>query len=329
MLPLLLLVAGTVPARAGKPQVARALSSEGIDIRSVLDHQFADLDGDGVNEALVHGRGNLRGASLGESLGINFHTPRVDAEGHRLLLPSTLAWGRFVGVFGFDRHSFRWKPLLIGTYRREKGWVTALGVVQIAGETMIQVGFEEAGTIWERLYRLGEEGMEEVFSSRRGTWMGEGFLVKGPKLLVTRGLPNPFAPGGRPGFLARIRYRWRGGRFDPEYWKFWGQSFRPDWTPDQVRGGQSHAFRTLARIQEETDRELDTPRLDLERLAASRFDGSDVRVVYQKGGYGVVVVRVNREELAHFFVQPYFEYLGEGRAAWIALDELEAPGEAP
>lgn len=322
---LVLLGAGTLPA--SNQQVARALSSEGIELRSIIDHEFTDLDGDGVNEALVHGRGNLRGASLSRALGITFHAPLVDSFGHTILQPSPLAWGRFVGIFRFERKSFRWVPVLVGTYRREKGWVSALGVVEVAGVRMVQVSFEEAGRVQDRLFLLTDHGVREVFSSRRGTWMGEQFLVKGAKVLLTQGIPNPFAPEGRPGFLVRSRYRWLGDRFRPEYWKLWGQSFRPDWTLELLEEGQGPAFRKLLQLQRQADGEPSSPRLDLASLATRLYEGSSTRVVYQRGAYGVVVSRVNREDHPHYFVRPLLDHLGEARAVWVGLEELGiAPG---
>jgi hypothetical protein len=312
----------STPLRAGNKQLARALSSEGAEIRSVIDHEFVDLDGDGIKEAVVHGRGNFRGVTLARSRGITFHPPKVDPQGHRVLLPSTLAWGRFVGIFRFERASFHWYPVLIGTYRREKGWVTGLGVISVGEVKLVQVSFEEAGTVRDRLYRLTKEGVEEVFSSRRGTWMGEGFLHQGAKILLTQGLPNPFAPGGRPGLLARTRYRWKGDRFRSEYWKLWGQGFRPDF---EVEGEEAPPGSPLGRaraLQQEVDQDSTSPRLTLPRLAKRRFRDSPVRVVYQRGAYGVVVVRVNREDHPHYFVRPFYLSRGEGRAAWMELAEL-------
>jgi hypothetical protein len=297
--------------------LAGELSSDGLRIEEVFHHEFRDLDGDGVKESLVHGSGNLRSASTVGALVLSFEgIPSERGEG-RMFLPSNLAWGRFVGVFRFDRASFRWRPVLIGTYRPERVRVTQLGTELFDQTPLARVGFEVDGRVSDRLYRLGPGGIEMVFCSDRGGWVGEGFYIR------ATGLPNPFEEGERPGFLAKTRYRWEAGKFLPEYWGLSGYGFQADMSDSWADRSQRAAVLRVREFQRASDRGLSLTRLSLTELAARRFGESPHRVVYEKGGYGVVLQEVNQRVLPHYYVQPFHRARPEGQAVWVSLEELD------
>lgn len=322
---MILLAAGAACSRGedASAHLTGELSSQGLRIEEIFHHQFRDLDEDGVKEILVHGRGNLRGASTLGALVLSFQASPPDNGGGRLFLPSNLAWDRFVGVFRFDRASFHWVPQLIGTYRPEKVQVTQLGTEDFDGDCLVRVGFEAEGRVSDLLYRLGPAGMEKVFASQRGSWVGEGFYIRGPKLFTAVGLPNPFEEGGRPGFLAKTRYRWEGGAFLPEFWSLSGYGFQADLTDSLADHSQRPQVQRVRELQRASDRGLTLTRLSLTELAARRFGENPYQLVYEKGGFGVVLQEVNRRVLPHYYVQPFHRARPKGQAVWVDLEDLD------
>lgn len=306
---------------AGK-HLARALSTGAMEVEAILHSQFADLDGDGVKETVVHGRGNLKGAAVGGALVLSFQQDHPAIDGQPIFLPSSLAWDRFVAIFSFDRKRFRWIPRLVGTYRREEVAVTEFDVVTVADVPMVRLAYEAEGQVHDRLFRMHAGVAEAVFDHVRGTWVGEGMWVRNRKVFTAEGLPNPFVPGSsRPGFLQKTRYSWTGERFEPEYWSLGGYAF----AEEQLAAGKDapEAVRKVRELQRGADRGLATSRRSLEDLGRLRFEGQPFRVAYQRDAFGVLVRDVNRRPIPHFYVRPLHGTRGD-EAVWVGLDEFSS-----
>jgi hypothetical protein len=302
--------------------LAKALSTDAIQVEAILHSEFQDLDGDGVKETVVHGRGNLKGAAVGQALVLSFQQDQPAIDGQPIFLPSNLAWDRFVAIFSFDRKRFRWIPRLLGTYRREDVAVTEFDVVTVADVPMVRLAYETEGQVHDRLFRMTSAGAEAVFGHVRGTWVGEGMWVRSRKVFTAGGLPNPFKPSAaRPGLLCKTRYRWTGERFEPEYWSLGGYGFEE--AQVQSTGPTADAGRKVRELQRAADRGLATSRLSLEGLGRLRFADQPFRVAYERDAFGVLVRDVNRRRIPHFYLRPLHGSRGD-EAVWVSLDELRS-----
>ena len=309
-------------APTGGEHLARALSTGGMEVEAILHSEFQDLDGDGVKETVVHGRGNLKGAAVAQALVLSFQQDPPAIDGQPIFLPSNLAWDRFVAIFSFDRKRFRWVPRLIGTYRREDVAVTEFDVVTVADVSMVRLAYEAEGRVHDRLFRMTAAGAEAVFEHVRGTWVGEGMWLRSKKIFTAEGLSNPFQPGAsRPGFLRKTRYRWTGTSFQPEYWSLGPYGF----DEVQLQSGESapEAARKVRELQRASDRGLSTSRRSLPGLGRLRFQEQPFRVVFEREAFGVLVRDVNRRRIPHFFVRPQYAARGD-EAIWVGLDELSS-----
>lgn len=309
-------------------QLAKALSAGGIEVTAITRHEFRDLDGDRIKEVLVRGRGNLRGASVGGALVLTFRGEPAEVAGRPVFLPSRLAWDHFVGVFRFDRGTFRWVPAIIGTYREGELSVTGFRAATAGGTALVHLTTEADGRVTDRLFRLRSTGVEAVFQAERGTWIGEGFWLAENKLFVSRGLENPFlearpGPGEatRPGFLQKTRYRWDGAGFRPEYWTLGGYTHEATWMPAVPARGKSPAFRRVWQLQRLADRGLNKARRSLEGAGRRRLGEVGFEVAYERDAYGVLVLEGERGPEARYFVRPLFRSRGE-EAVWVELGEL-------
>ncbi len=318
------------PPRA---ELARALSSSGLEIQTILHHEFKDLDGDGIKESIVHGQGNLKSTSVGSALVLSFQGKTLENKGRPVFLPSNLAWDRFVGIFLFDRSSFRWAPILLGSYRKDRIEVTDIEVVNQSAAPLVRLSYETQGRVYDSLYRVHSDGVDVVLQNDRGTWVGEGFWLEGSKLITARALPDPFlekrAPRGpfapaspRPGILAKTRYTWKNNRFVPEFWSLGAYGYERRWGKNSEKSAQGEAARKVKEWQRAADKGLSTTRLSLDALVKKRLGDQSFRVVYEHAGHAVVVQEVNKRQVERYYLRPYHQDRKPGTAIWVGLDEL-------
>lgn len=309
--------------------VIGALAGEGIRVDRVLHQEFVDLDRDGVKEILLHAQGSMEKPPPPGTHVIPLDVMAGRTAGEGVMLPAVPRGDRFVGVFRFQRSSFRWVPVLFGTYSRARGSLVAFRSAEMEEAALVRLSFRIDSRIDDHLFRFTGSGVERVFRFERGFHVGEGFWLRGNKLLTAVGLPDPFRPGtDRPGFLARVRHRWSTGRFEPEYWDLTGYGFRgdlplpevPSWEPEVVE--RVEAARKCWDIQRAADRGTGVERFDLKELVRLRHGEETARVEYESDGFGVVVLTATGHAMVRHFFRPFFKSQGGHRSVWVALDEL-------
>lgn len=318
-------------AAARGPRLEGALSSEQFRVDRVHDHAFVDLDGDGVKEIMVRAEGAPL-APLEAVHRVDTGLARIDADGHRVLATTGEVAGPFAGVFRFDRTSFRWSPLLLACPGSDAVEVARFLDARVGESRLLHLTLRRDERVEDHLYRFSVHGIEEVLRVERGQRVGEGVWIQAGKVLVARGLADPFGPPGRtPGMLARVRYRWSGNRLQPEHWSLVGVAFRADLPMPSVPtwdGQQVHhlgAARRAWDLQRAADRGTGTDRVDLDEFCAARYPEGGCSIPYQREGFAVLLETVTGAPRPRYMVQPFGNAPGVEAPVWVGLDELAAP----
>lgn len=326
------LVAGRMSAAGAVGNLERTLSGDGFGVEAVRAHEFIDLDRDGVKEILVHGDGGVAGPAPADLLLKPLDGASTDAGGVAILAGAPPAPGAFVGVFRFQRGSFRWSPVLVAPYDPDRCRIHSFRSLRFGDDDLVRLTYQVGERVEDHLFRITAKGVETVLRVARGPRPGEGFWPRGRKVLTSRGLPDPFAPDPRrPGLLCRVRYRWDGTRLVPEHWTLTGYGFRadlpfpaiPTWSRRRVT--RPAVARRAWDLQRAAERGVGRERFDLADLARKRH-GESAAVVYERDGFGVVTHAVTGEPRAEQYFQPFRANRERGAAAWIGLRELEGLG---